>query len=161
MATLLLAAVGLSAFLLSGIAARGTYARYTTSATRRDAAQVARFAVSAAPAPGQATALTLSADAREATYIFTVTGQSEVAVVCDAVVTLPAPLPAGLSLTLDGQAGEPDATGKSYTFSAISTLAAGGGTTTHTLTVSASDAALSADATLQGISVRVIARQIQ
>ncbi len=149
-------------FALLGGYAVGAFARYRSSVWSADRARVAKFDVSAV-CTLEATDLefALSSESPTASYPFSVTSESEVALSYDVVVTLPSPLPSYISLTIpsaDGETLTPTSSdGLRYTFSNVGSFTASGGTNTHTLTVCAAN--FDNDVSLSDVQVQVVATQ--
>lgn len=160
------AAVYLCYLLVAVLAFTGaSVAGYRTENSGDDSARVARFEVTAAPVNGQGTEFTLNSTTKSVSYSFTVTNGSETAVSYDVVVTVPdgKSLPKGVTVSLkNGDAtvsGQVGTTGRVYTFpNAGKFEAASPDTQTLTLTFTAGTGASSGS--VRGISVDVVATQI-
>lgn len=160
------AAVYLCYLLVAVLAFTGaSVAGYKTENSGGDSARVARFEVTAAPVNGQGTEFTLNSTTKSVSYSFTVTNGSETAVSYDVVVTVPdgKSLPKGVTVSLkNGDAtvsGQVGTTGRVYTFpNAGKFEAASPDTQTLTLTFTAGTGASSGS--VRGISVDVVATQI-
>lgn len=160
------AAVYLCYLLVAVLAFTGaSVAGYKTENSGDDSARVARFEVTAAPVNDQVTEFTLNSTTKSVSYSFTVTNGSETAVSYDVVVTIPdgKSLPKGVTVSLkNGDAtvsGQVGTTGRVYTFpNAGKFEAASPDTQTLTLTFTAGTGASSGS--VRGISVDVVATQI-
>ena len=160
------AAVYLCYLLVAVLAFTGaSVAGYKTESTGEDSARVARFEVTAVPADGQSTAFTLNSTTKSGSYSFTVTNNSETAVSYDVVVTVPnnQTMPSGVTVSLSNGvtpvSGQVGTTGRVYTFpNAGKFEAASPDTQTLTLTFTAGSGASSGS--VSGISVEVVATQI-
>lgn len=160
------AAVYLCYLLVAVLAFTGaSVAGYKTENSGDDSARVARFEVTAAPVEGQSTEFKLNSTTKSGSYSFTVTNGSETAVSYDVVVTVPdgKSLPNGVTVSLKkGDAtvsGQVGTTGRVYTFhNAGKFEAASPDTQTLTLTFTAGTGASSGS--VSGISVEVVATQI-
>ena len=161
-AVLLLLALG------SSMLATAPLAKYVTSASSSDSARVAKFSVSAASTGDSATSreYTLNSTTTTATYDFTVTSDSEVATTYDVKVTVPSALD-GVTPTLTKNSEDAtsarsaawDATTKTYTFTAVGTMAAGtSNTDTLHLTFTKADTATAA--TYENIKVEAVVTQV-
>ncbi len=148
-------ALWVSCVVLSCILFSSVWGKYFTQGEGSDGGRVARFDVSAS-FTGASLDFMLSEDAGTATYPFSVTSNSEVAVAYDVVLTLPSALSGGVSFAIGSVA--PTANGLVYTFSNVGTIQAGGGTNTHELVITATD--FSEDATISGVQVEIVATQI-
>lgn len=135
----------------------GRFARYTTTASSGDGAKVAKYHITVDSASDNA--VTLAPDV-PASYSFSVTSSSEVAVAYDLVITLPKKLPDGISLSLTkGENTDVLTSGNGiYTVTDAGNFGAQGGTDTYTLTFTA-EQPIGADK-LEGIAIRVDARQM-
>ena len=167
-------AVYLAFLLVAALAFTGaSFASYKTEAASSDSARVARFVVTAIPETNQSESLTLDSSNPSAEYRFTVSNNdggkvNETATKYSIVVTLPAALPNGVTMTLtcvtDTTATEitPDISNsnKTYTFSDDGMMfsAAVSSTDTYTLTFAAQSSAESD--TLEGIKIIVNAEQV-
>ena len=125
-ALILLCMVAFSTSMLAGL-----YARYTAKGRGDDTARVAKFDVNV---EGISENVTVDASQGETsgTYTFTVKNDSEVAITYDLVITFEKALPAGVSVSLQGETGIPD--GNTVTFSDVANLAPASADSTRTLT---------------------------
>ena len=138
------------------------YARYSTSASGSDGARVAKFAVSAAPSQGQSTDFGMvTGENSSADYVFTVTGNSEVTVKYDVVVTFPAELK-GVNLTLkNGDNVVPAKTSDNMIFTYVNVGEFSAGTVqTDSLTLTFTTTDTATDAAWNGIKIDVYAEQV-
>ena len=149
----------LCALLFTGV----SFARYVATGGAGDGARVAAFVVSAnAPSGG----LELNCDTgpyvqSRSIWVTNTSGgkTSKVAMRYDVIVTLDSALPAGVTLTLDGNAGIP--LGNTYTFLNAGVLAGGTSQTNpHTLTFSAPNPSIVTSGATVAVSVSVQAQQI-
>lgn len=160
------AALYLCYLLVAVLAFTGaSVAGYRTESSGDDSARVARFEVTAAPVEGQSTAFKLDATHLSDSYSFTVTNGSETAVSYDVVVTVPngQTMPNGVTVSLkngDATVSRKDGeTGSVYTFPNAGRFeAASSAEQTLTLTFTAGSGASSGS--VSGISVEVVATQI-
>lgn len=134
-----------------------TFSGYIAKTTGGDDARTAKYDVSVSSISGEA--LTLAPDT-PASYTFSVTSSSEVAVEYDLVISLPNALPEGVVLSL--KRGDTPVTvavdGTVYTVLGAGEFTALGGTHTYTLTFTATQP-IGADR-VENISIRVDARQM-
>lgn len=158
------AAVYLCYLLVAVLAFTGaSVAGYKTESTGEDSARVARFEVTAAPVEGQSTAFKLDATHLSDSYSFTVTNGSETAVSYDVVVKVPGgqTMPKGVTVSLkngDTAVRRADGeTGRVYTFSNAGTFEA---TSTDPQNLTLTFTAGTANGSVSGISVDVVATQI-
>lgn len=163
-------AVYLAFLLVAALAFTGaSFASYKTVATGSDSAMVARFVVTAIPETNQSENLTLDSSNPSAEYRFTVSNNyggkvNETATKYSIVVTLPAALPNGVTMTLtcgtDTTAIANTQSGNTYTFSDDNMLfsAADARSDIYTLTFAAQSSAESD--TLEGIKITVNAEQV-
>lgn len=151
------AAVLLILVMLSISMVAGRYARYTTTATASDSARAAKYHI--AIDPGADDSITLSPDS-PASYTFSVTSSSEVAVEYDLRILLPQALPDGIEISLTRDATAIALTSESNQYTAVNagTFSPQGGTHTYTLTFAATKP-IGAE-TMSGISIGVDARQV-
>lgn len=163
-------AVYLAFLLVAALAFTGaSFASYKTEAASSDSARVARFVVAAMPETNQSENLTLDSSNPSAGYKFTVSNNdgskvNETATKYSIVVTLPAALPNGVTMTLtcgtDTTAIANTQSGDTYTFSDDNMLfsAADARSDIYTLTFAAQSSAESD--TLEGIKITVNAEQV-
>lgn len=163
-------AVYLAFLLVAALAFTGaSFASYKTEAASSDSARVARFVVTAIPETNQSESLTLDSSTPSAEYRFTVSNNdggkvNETATKYSIVVTLPAALPNGVTMTLtcgtDTTAIANTQSGNTYTFSDDNMLfsAADARSDIYTLTFAAQSSAESD--TLEGIKITVNAEQV-
>ncbi len=114
-ALILLCMVAFSTSMLAGL-----YARYTAKGRGDDTARVAKFDVNVEGFSEDVT-VDASQGKTSGTYTFTVKNDSEVAITYDLVITFEKALPAGVSVSLQGETGIPD--GNTVTFSKIASIA--------------------------------------
>lgn len=160
------AALYLCYLLVAVLAFTGaSVAGYRTESSGDDSARVARFNIEAAQADSQSTAFTLNSTTRSGSYSFTVTNGSETAVSYDVVVTVPdgKSLPNGVTVSLkNGDAtvsGQVDTTGSVYTFPNAGIFEAAS-PAEQTLTLTFTAGAGASSGSVNGISVDVVATQI-
>lgn len=160
------AAVYLCYLLVAVLAFTGaSVAGYKTENSGGDSARVARFEVTAAPAGEQRTEFTLNSATKSGSYSFTVTNGSETAVSYDVVVTVPdgKSLPKGVTVSLkNGDAtvsGQVGTTGRVYTFPNAGKFEAAS-TAPQNLTLTFTAGAGASSGSVRGISVDVVATQI-
>ncbi len=154
-----LAAIALTT-LFSCFTIGATTARYYSEMTGTGSVTIAKFSILAESSNGTpsfdfAEGATTSAD-----YKFTVTNDGDVLVIYDVLVELPSALPDGVTITfaIDGYDGEAQVSGFTYTFENVGRLESKA-TATHTLTVSTES--FTEDVSLEGVTVYVIATQVQ
>lgn len=160
------AAVYLCYLLVAVLAFTGaSVAGYKTESSGDDSARVARFNIEAAQADSQSTVFNLNSTTKSGSYRFTVTNGSETAVSYDVVVTVPdgKSLPNGVTVSLSNGGStvsrKDGETGSVYTFPNAGIFkAASPDTQTLTLTFTAGTGASSGS--VSGISVEVVATQI-
>lgn len=143
-----------------------TLAKMVSTASGSDSAQVAAFIVEA----GEGTPSNLKIDCNEenktATYAFAVTNTkdgktAEVSVKYDLIVTLPEALPAGVTMTVNGNAASASADNKTFTFTNAGTFPAGVSETDQcTLTFTADTNLVEEDFQIAGIKVDIHAEQV-
>ncbi len=152
-------AVVVAAFLTCALVGT-TVAKFMSGYSVSAGASTAKFDISVSGEPED---LSLTREADEASFTFSVTSTSEVAVTYDVILTLPEDLPSGVTLTLTvgNQTIEPTVSGRSYTFRNADVLkfSASGGTNSHVLKVKAEAQAFSADVSMEDIGIRVEATQ--
>lgn len=161
------AALYLCYLLVAVLAFTGaSVAGYKTENSGDDSARVARFEVTAAPADGQRTEFKLDATTKSGNYRFTVTSGSETAVSYDVVVTVPdgKSLPNGVTVSLKNAAGDVSRkTGETgntvYTFPNAGRFEAAS-TVPQSLTLTFTAGAGASSGSVKGISVDVVATQI-
>lgn len=160
------AAVYLCYLLVAVLAFTGaSVAGYRTENSGDDSARVARFEVTAAPVEGQSTEFKLNSTTKSGSYSFTVTNGSETAVSYDVVVTVPdgKSLPNGVTVSLknvDTDVSRKDGeTGRVYTFPNAGTFEAAS-PAEQTLTLTFTAGAGASSGSVSGISVDVVATQI-
>lgn len=160
------AAVYLCYLLVAVLAFTGaSVAGYKTENSGDDSARVARFAVTAAPDAGQRTEFTLNSTTKSDSYSFTVTNGSETAVSYDVVVTVPdgKSLPKGVTVSLkNGETAVKRAdgeTGSVYTFPNAGRFEAAS-TAPQNLTLTFTAGAGASSGSVRGVSVDVVATQI-
>ena len=142
-----------------------SFSKFATTASGSDSARVARFSVSAAPASGQAQALSL--DLNSATgitsdhYAFTVASDSEVMVAYTVTVDLKTQLPTGVTMTLTlADTGSVEMTKVSDTVYTYSSELVFQDSHNYTLTFTGDPETVTAATTLTGITVTVTAEQM-
>lgn len=160
------AAVYLCYLLVAVLAFTGaSVAGYKTEDSGDDSARVARFEVTAAPAGEQRTEFTLNSTTKSDSYSFTVTNGSETAVSYDVVVTVPdgKSLPKGVTVSLkNGETAVKRAdgeTGSVYTFPNAGRFEAAS-TAPQNLTLTFTAGAGASSGSVRGVSVDVVATQI-
>ena len=163
-------AVYLAFLLIAALAFTGaSAASYKTEASGGDSARVARFVVAAKPIDGQSVDLTLGSENKSATYKFTVSntdanGVNETATKYDVVVTLPAALPNGVTMTLTNGTNDPvsvtlSADSKTFIFTNVGTFSAGT-PQTHNLTLTFTADENAAGGSWSNINITVNAVQV-
>ncbi len=133
-------------------------AKFVSTDEAGDGARVAKFDISSIIANGQEGSIVLSANSSSATYSFSVTSESDVAVEYDVVLEFPDALSENVKLALDSAENTPDNEGNAYTFTDAGEFPVGGGTNTHTLIFNVSE--FGAEAVWEDVAVKVVARQI-
>lgn len=142
--------------LLTGV----SFARYTTTANGGDTARVAAGRIEVQC--NQDTTLVLDTNTSETSLLFSVSNPgAEVAIRYDVEVKLDTPLPAGVTLTLDGTSGQTEG-GKRYIFSQMGCFAPGTlDIQSHTLVVAANFDESNTVETLEiPVTISVCAEQI-
>ena len=165
-AVLLLLALG------SSMLATAPLAKYVTGASGSDSARVAKFSVSSASADASdSRTYTLNSSTTTGTYNFTVTSDSEVATTYDVKVTLGSDAPdtgfSGVTPTLtkndedsaSARSATWDSTTKTYTFTAVGTMAAGT-SNTDTLHLTFTKASNANQVAYEGITVSAVVTQV-
>ena len=152
-----LAAVLLVLVMLSTSMVAGRYARYTATATASDSARVAKYAISVSSNSNENIALS---DGVPASYSFSVTSESEVTVEYDLVIILSQEIPSGIDISVKygDETKSLTQTGNQYTARNIGTFSPLGGTHEYTLIFTATQPV--GAGTIDGISIRVDARQV-
>ena len=138
-----IAAVLFCLVIISTAMMSGLYARYTSRNSGEDSARVAKFTVGADLDTNDVTA-NLSQNVNDGTFKLTAENLSEVSVRYDVTVT--ANLPAGVTLTIDGNAPSSSADG-TYTFSNVGEFPANMGTEDHIIKFTADTMSLTSSAT--------------
>lgn len=163
-------AVYLAFLLVAALAFTGaSFASYKTVATGSDSARVARFVVTAIPETNQSENLTLDSSNPSAEYRFTVSNNdggkvNETATKYSIVVTLPAALPNGVTMTLTNGTNDPvsvtlSADSKTFTFTNVGTFSAGT-PQTHNLTLTFTADTNTASDSWSNIKITVNAEQV-
>ena len=129
--------------------------------------EVARFAVGANAITSEDLNINCNDGTNEASYQFVVSNHkdgniSEVDVAYAVKVALPAKLPNGLTMMVDGVAGTVSSNGRSYEFTQPGWVFAAGtaATQTHTLTFTADPSVLDFNIEMDKVSVSVVLEQI-
>ncbi len=138
------------------------YAKFVASESAADSARVAKFDVSVSNTYGETPSeIKLATGATTASYSFTVTSNSEVAVKYDVVVSWTGEWPTNVTLALDdGSAVQPTGTSHTFVDAGSFTVSDAGATNTkeHNLTLAAT--VFGEPVNLTGIQVDVVASQI-
>lgn len=146
--------------LISSHLTGGMYARYVATSSGSDGARVAKYGVRVSELSSLSFNLnTFDQNALSATGSFTVESDGEVAVEYDVILTFPEAVPSWMTLTLDGNS--PSVSGNVYTFGSIGEFIPGGeNSATHTLSVTVAPGLQASDISLTGVTVSVVATQI-
>lgn len=154
-----LAAVLLVLVMLSTSMVAGRYARYTSTVTASDSARVAKYEITVSSEPNESIALS---ESTPASYRFSVTSGSEVTVEYDLTIILPQAqaLPTGIDISLKygDEIVNLKQTGNQYAAKNVGTFSPQGGTHEYTLVFTATPPV--GAGTIDGISIRVDARQV-
>ena len=143
-----------------------TLAKMISTAGGSDSIQVAAFIVEAEEGTPSDLKIDCAATDKTASYAFAITNTkdgktAEVSVKYDLIVTLPEALPAGVTMTVNGNAASASADNKSFTFTNAGTLPAGKAVTHNcTLLFTADTNLVEEDFRIAGIKVDIHAEQV-